>query len=725
MTDKSLPLDARQKRATDDEIDAAPGTKHRPATNEIFESVMHRAMARRTFLKGVGTTAAAAATLVIVPAMLMPKIARAADPSDRLTFQTVRPGRLPDIDLPPNYEYNVIVRWGDPILPGAPAFDVNNQTPQAQAQQFGFNADLVLWAPLPLALQRVVARQGTLSPRVQRRLGNWYPTAKNRASRSAVMIVNHEYTTGDDMFKNYSAGDPMQVGVEIAAHGFSIIQVDLDDNGQWRLKQDSPFNRRITGSTPIEISGPLAGQPMMRTTADPSGTEVLGCLNNCAGGKTPWGTYLTCEENFDQYFANFDGARTNEPSVAALSERIAPPSESSGRRWEEVEDRFDLSTGDAREYNRFGYIVEIDPYNPAFKPRKLTAMGRFKHEGAALRETADGRIAVYSGDDARFEYVYKFVSNGRVDRSDRMANSALFDDGVLYAARFDAGAVSGDDMGTGVWLELSPNNPALSDWTLEEILINTRGAADVVGATPMDRPEDVEVNPVSGSVYVAMTNNSRRDGKPGDTRTVNGREVSSAPDEANPRNDTYDNGDPDSLTGNQHGHIIEIAEDDNDAGSRTFSWNILVRCGDPAVAAHDARFGDIADPVAAGVSPISDPDNLVHDSEGNLWIATDGQYFSDGDVGFGQNDGIFAVPTSGANRGLLRQFLSGIPGGEVCGPEFSGDEKTFFCAIQHPWDGEAFSNFWPLDENPAQGGSGVSKPALIAVREINGAKIGT
>jgi hypothetical protein len=241
-----------------------------------------------------------------------------------------------------------------------------------------------------------------------------------------------------------------------------------------------------------------------------------------------------------------------------------------------------------------------------------------------------------------------------------------------------------------VWLELSPNNPVLAGWTLEEILLNTRGAADAVGATPMDRPEDIEVSPKTGKVYVALTNNSRR----------------TEPNEANPRVD------------NQHGHVIELIEENGDAGALTFSWNILIKCGDPAVPTHDTSFGDLADPVAAGVSPISDPDNLVHDDDGNLWIATDGQFFS-GNVGFGQNDGIFAVQLEGDHRGLLRQFLSGVPGGEVCGPEFSGDNKTLFCAIQHPHDGQAFTHVWPIGDP-----DGVSKPSLIAVRERHRRKIG-
>ncbi|WP_295544129.1 PhoX family phosphatase [uncultured Thiohalocapsa sp.] len=706
----------------DDEIDTVPGTKHRLIENELFESVLDRAMSRRRFLQGASTGALAAATFVMVPNALMPQTASAqsygSDRNNRLTFETVEPGNLADIDLPPNYAYNVVVRWGDPILPGAPAFDVDKQTATSQAGQFGFNADLVLWAPLPRLVQRIIDVRGSLGGFGQRLIGLYYPYLKDRSSRSALMIVNHEYTSGADMFRNYIPGDQEQVGVEIEAHGFSIIQVDRMDNGEWRLARRSRFNRRVTGSTPVVITGPLAGHPFLQTAEDPSGTVVRGTLNNCAGGKTPWGTYLTCEENFDQYFGYFDQTRANEPDVAALNERIAPPAGASRRKWEEVDRRFDLSS-DATEYNRFGYVVEIDPYDPTAKPKKRTALGRFKHEGVGLRVTADNRIAVYSGDDARFEYVYKFVSKGTVSRINRKANSDLFDDGTLYVARFDTGAVAGDEMGTGEWLELSTNNPALADWTEAEILINTRGAADVAGATPMDRPEDIEVNPVSGSVFVALTNNSRRDGVVGSgaTRIVNGREVSSEPNESNPRNNT--SGDGSKLNGNQHGHIVEIKEDGNDAGALTFKWNILVKCGDPAVAEHDTRFGNIIDPVAVGVSPIADPDNLVHDSDGNLWISTDGQFFS-GSVGFGQNDGVFVVPTAGPGRGLLRQFLSGVPGGEICGPEFSGDERAFFCAIQHPNDGQAFDKIWPIGDR-----DGVSKPSLIAVREVSGKRIGS
>ncbi len=460
----------------------------------------------------------------------------------------------------------------------------------------------MLWYPLPRRLSRSVRLYGRLTPFADLAIGFFYPTIKDRFSKNALMIVNHEYTTGGDMFPNYVGGEEGSVtpeaqnqrAVEIEAHGFSIVEVALRRNGSWELVKGSPFNRRVTGSTSIKVAGPLRGHPLMQTAADPAGETVLGCLNNCAGGKTPWGTIITCEENFDQYFANYS------EELDPLSARIPAPGEASRRKWELFDDRFDLSE-DPNEYHRFGFCVEVDPYEPNEPPVKRTAMGRFKHEGAA----------------------------------------------------------------------------------------------DVLGATPMDRPEDIEVNPKSGHVFIALTNNSRRE----------------VADEANPRVD------------NEHGHIIELIEDGNEATSLTFAWNIFVKCGRPGNEADYARFGDIADPVAAGVSVISDPDNLVHDRCGNLWIATDGMPFNP-PSGFDDfpsyNDGIFAAPTEGPDRGLVRRFLSGVSRSEVCGPEFSGDERTFFCAIQHPNDGEAFEKVWPVGDP-----DGVSKPALVCVMHVNGKKIGS
>ena len=706
----------------DGTADCMPGTPARPTAADPIGVVMQQAISRRALLKG---GAATVATMVIAPSAMMtasnPAVAQTADPSARLTFTAVEPGNEPDVVVPPNYEHTIILKWGDPLTPDAPAFDLENQTAEAQAQQFGFNADLVLWYPLPSYVKRTVDLGGSLTGLANRIVGFQYPRLKNRGASRALMVVNHEYTSADDMFPDYINGAPTeeQALVEIEAHGFSIVELD-HSAGAPTFDITSPFNRRVTGTTPHEITGPLRGHPMLQTNDDPTGETVLGCFNNCAGGKTPWGTILTCEENFDQYFANFADVEANAPDIARFSTRIAARSGATGRLWENYVPRFDL-TNDPKEYNRFGYIIEIDPYDPNDVPKKRTALGRFKHEGAACRITADGRVAVYSGDDARFEYVFKFVSDGTYSKFNRADNKTLLESGTLYVARFDAGAVEGDEMGPGEWLPLvweAGNALDVAGYASQaEVLLDTRGAADVLGATPMDRPEDIEVAEGTGKVYIALTNNSRRDGEAGDTRTVNGREVSSEPNEANPRNSTHNN----QLNGNQHGHIIELIEDGDDAGAMAFTWNILVKCGDPNDPTHDTSFGDVADPVAAGVSPISDPDNLVHDDEGNLWIATDGQYFS-GSVGFGQNDGVFAVPVEGGSRGRLTQFLSGVPGGEVCGPEFSGDNRTFFCAIQHPNDGNAFNVVWP---SVAQGNSdAVSKPSLIAVCEVTGEKIG-
>ena len=677
-------------------------SQDRPAAQngEYFGEVLNRALARRTFLKGAGSVGA---VLLITPTLVKPTRALAGDgasntyfldPGDRLTFETVPPGNEADIVVPPGYEYNVIIRWGDPLTANAPPFDVRNQSGATQAQQFGFNCDLVLWFALPQWLHQKVSDLGHLDASTATLLGTLFQGMQTSPSERALLAVNHEYTTGADMFPTYDPNDPTQdqCEAEIEAHGVSIVEIEFDNkDGKWRFVQDSPFNRRTTGSTPMEITGPLRGHELMKTSDDPDGTSVKGSLNNCAGGRTPWGTLLTCEENFDQYFANFD--KVADSRSKQLSLRIPAEGAQTERKWERYDKRFDFSE-EANEYNRFGYVVEIDPYDPTAKPKKRTALGRFKHEGAAAAITRDGRVAIYSGDDARFEYVYKFVTQGVFNPLTRNANLKLLDEGTLSVARFDVGDVAGDEMGSGEWLPLVWEESNVLHQAgfrnQQEVLLNVRGAADALGATPMDRPEDIEASPKSGRVYVTLTNNAER----------------TNPNEANPR------------APNPHGHIIELIEDNDDAGSMTFRWNIFVKCGDPKQD-HGTRFGKIADPAAEGVSPISDPDNIVFDDDGNLWIATDGQAFS-GDVGFGQNDGVFAVPVAGERRGLLRQFLSAVPGAEVCGPEFSGDNRTFFCAIQHPHDGEAFAidNRWPTDEDS------VSKPSVIGVQQLEGRKIG-
>jgi hypothetical protein len=426
----------------------------------------------------------------------------------------------------------------------------------------------------------------------------------------------------------------------------------------------------------MEITGPAAGHPWMQTSYDPSGTRVRGTLNNCGGGKTPWGTYLTAEENFDQYFANRDSLP--EGTLKNLHARFGVPTGASGRRWEEFHPRFDVGQ-EPNEANRFGWVVEIDPFDPASVPKKRTALGRTKHEAAITTISKSGKAVVYSGDDARFEYVYKFVSDGQYNPNDRAANFGLLDTGTLYAAKFN-------DDGTGEWLPLIFGQEPLtvtSGYTSQgDVLIKTRFAADAVGATPMDRPEDIEVSPVTKKVYVALTNNTAR--------------TEAQVDAANPR------------ANNRFGHIIEITETGNDNAALTFTWEIFILCGDPANAEAGTYFAGF-DP--SQVSPVSCPDNLLFDNSGNLWIATDGQPGT-----LAANDGVFAVPTEGAERGWVRQFFSACREAEVASLELNFFNNAMFIAVQHPGENGTYeepTSLWPDKKVP-------SRPSVVVVTKRSG-----
>lgn len=652
-----------------------------------FGDVVQRRINRRSFLKGSGALGAA----LVVPTQLLPSSTALArvEATSGLGFTPIGPSFADQVVVPRNYRYNVILKWGDPLFPNAPHFDVHDQSADSQSRQFGFNCDFIGFFPLPNRLRDYLLRFGPIRRSDLNLLGRVYPSLSQRHTTGALLVVNHEYTSGNEMFPEYNADNPTdeQCATEIAAHGASVVAIGQTREGAWQFIKDSPFNRRITGETPIAITGPLRGHPLLRTSGDPAGKTVRGMFNNCAGGKTPWGTVLSCEENFDQYFANFASIDPDSPQ-AKLSTRIAAEDGETERKWERFDRRFDLAQ-EPNEYARFGYVVEIDPYDPESTPKKLTALGRFKHEGAATTLTRDRRAAVYSGDDARFEYIYKFVSKKKFHPNHRETNMNLLSRGTLFVAKFH-------DDGSGEWIPLVyGQGPLIPDNGFESqahVLINTRGAADLLGATKMDRPEDVEISPVTGKVYVALTNNTKRTG-PSEEPAENA---------ANPR------------WPNPHGHIIEIREHGDDAGALTFRWDIFMLCGDPSHPDHETFFAGF-DPHR--VSPIANPDNLVFDKSGNLWIATDGQIKAED---FGWNDAVFAVPVEGSERGFLRQFLSGVPGGEICGPEFSGDNRTFFCGIQHPGEDGGLPNtlsVWPDGTNPP-------KPGILAVRHERHRKIG-
>jgi secreted PhoX family phosphatase len=618
--------------------------------NETFGQVLAWATTRREFLRSIF----AASLVLSVPEWLM-KAAEGAPSGSGLRFLPVGLSREDRVIVPAGYTSQVVIRWGDPITPDAPEFDPIRPSAAAQAHQFGYNCDFLAYFPLP---------------------------ATSRSGTRGLLWANHEYTNPELMFFGYRPGAPTreQVDTELAAHGGSVVEVYRRPDGTWAYRRSSRYNRRITGETPCILTGPAAGHPWMRTREDPTGTRVRGMLNNCAGGKTPWGTVLTCEENFHQYFAHAGRLPQGDPRVRVHA-RYGMPRAESERRWELFHERFDLGR-EPNEPFRFGWVVEIDPYDPTFVPRKRTALGRFRHEGATVVLGRDGRAVVYSGDDERFEYIYKFVSAKPYRRGDRLHNLTLLDEGTLYVARFRPD-------GTGEWLPLvfgqDPLVPANGFASQADVLLNTRGAADLLGATKMDRPEDIEANPVTGAVYVVLTNNTRR--------------TPAQVDAPNPR------------PSNRHGHILEILEEGGDHTATRFRWQIFLLCGDPRDP--DTYFAGFP---KERVSPIATPDNITFDRAGNLWIATDGQ-----PEALGYNDAIYVVPTQGPERGRVRQFLSGPVGCEVCGPEFTPDGRTLFCAIQHPGEGGTLDR--PISRWPD--GTLPPRPSVVVVQHREGAVVGS
>ncbi len=577
-------------------------------------------------------------------------------------FDPVAPNTADAVTVPDGYDQRVVIRWGDPVLPGAPEFDFANQTAEAQARQFGYNNDFVGLIP------------------------------QDPAGRRHLMVVNHEYTTETHMFppEQYDSDNPTEEQVRIAwaAHGMSVVQTVRDPRGGLRVVP-SRYNRRVTVETEFELRGPAAGSELLRTSADETGRRVLGTQNNCAGGVTPWGTVLSGEENFHQYFAHGDSV--TDPVASERLRRYGLTGGESTRKWERFDRRWDISR-EPNEPHRFGWVVEIDPNDPHSTPVKHTALGRFKHEAATVAITADRRVAVYSGDDERFDYIYKFVSKGRYkpgrSAHARRHNMNLLDEGTLYVARFTGDSPDseidgsgrlpsdGEFDGRGEWIALASGNTSfVPGFTAEEVYVFTRLAADAVGATKMDRPEDIEPNPVTGRVYAALTNNSDR-----------GATGAAGADEANPRD------------GNRNGHVLEWEEDGGDGAATAFSWRLLLVCGDPAEA--DTYFGGFD---KSRVSPISCPDNLAFDAHGNLWVSTDGN-------ALGSNDGLFAVPVEGENRGQVKQFLTVPVGAETCGPVIGDD--VVVVAVQHPGEGGSAADpqsHWP------DGGDAHPRPSVVSV----------
>lgn len=663
-----------------------------------FGSLLSQRMSRRGFVAASSVAAAVAGAL--------PAIANAS-PSSRgsaRSFKAIGPTRNDGVLLSPGLRHEVLIGWGDPLFdndPGLTAKDIrsldwlDDRAASKQAKRFGTNNDALAFFPI------------------------------DGKRNAGVLCVNHEYVMPElslaglsknaaDRAKNrdeWIRARPQAVAWMQAAHGVSVLNVERGLRG-WQVVRGGAATRRITANTPMQIMGPARGDALMRTEADPSGTVALGTFANCAGGKTPWGTYLTAEENIQDYFGGARSwAESSNDEWTKLAHRRWPLRERSAYGWEIVDARFDVRR-EPHEPLRYGWIVEIDPRDPSSTPKKRTALGRFCHEGANTILTRDGRVAAYMGDDTKFEYVYKFVTRDRFDPKNRAANLDLLDHGTLYVARFDAA-------GRGEWLPLvhdenGPLNSRNGFRSQADVVIKCRAAADLLGATPMDRPEDVEPSPVTGRVYMSLTKNGDRERRRAD---FNGREIDLGPNYANPR------------PKNDFGHIVELIEDGDDAASTRFSWNVFLLAGDPRnsqakflTRAEDVLPGqtDREDTFYAGyadrskVSPIACPDNLGFDPTGRLWIVTDADEELIG------NNGCFVVPTSGPERGLLKQIMSAPVGAEVCGCEFTPDGTTLFLSIQHPGEGGSVDE--PISHWPD--GQGLpARSAVIAVSREDGSPL--
>jgi secreted PhoX family phosphatase len=557
-----------------------------------------------------------------------------------------------EIVVPAGYVATAFIPWGTPINDLAPAWKADGSgSATEQEQQVGDNHDGMAFFGFDAA-------------------GNGF----GDRSDEGLLVLNHEYINAEYFYAPGSDPDDWMAPFTYekarkaqAGHGVSIVHVRRAADGSWTHVANSPYNRRIHGNTPITIQGPAAGHDLMQTAEDPSGTLVKGTLNNCGNGRTPWGTYLTCEENFNGYFGwNGDRDRT------VLEARYGISQNGFGYRWHTVDPRFDVNAT-PNEPNRHGWIVEIDPFAPAGTAVKRTALGRFKHENAEVVIAPNGKAVVYMGCDERNEYIYKFVSAGTFDAANptSAANRNLLAEGTLYVARFDAGATTGDNMGTGVWIPLvfgqNGLTPANGFTSQGDVMIRARQASDFVGATMMDRPEWVAANPKkAGEVFVTLTNNSRRGGTTSNAAdgTTPGGSARPPVDEANPR------------ANNVWGHILRWNEAGGDGTALSFDWDIFVLAGQPTIT--DARAP------SANVTLdnlFNSPDGLAFDSFGRMWIQTDGSFSNTGDfAGMGNNQMLIADPQTKE----IRRFLVGPSGCEVTGITWTPDRRTMFINIQHP-----------------------------------------
>jgi secreted PhoX family phosphatase len=569
----------------------------------------------------------------------------------RIEFKPIAANALDTVTLPEGYQWRVLASWGDAILPGGTPFDpVTRGTSTSQNLSIGDNNDGMSFFSL--------------------------------GSDHGVIAVNNEYANYEYLFPHGRCSSLEDTRKAQAAHGVSVFEVRRV-GGVWQLQSQAQLNRRITANTPMRLSGPAAGSALLKTQADPNGTVAVGTFNNCANGRTPWGTYLTCEENFNGFFGSAQALPEN-PAY----KRYGIAMKDAGVNWYPFDERFDVSKH-PNEVNRFGWVVEIDPMDPKSTPIKRTALGRIKHENAEVVVNADGHVVVYMGDDEKGEHIYKFVSAKKFDAKHPKANRDLLDEGTLYVARFTT--VDGQSHGEGEWLELVHGKNGLTAEAgfkdQADVLVHTRLAATVVGATTMDRPEWIAAHPTQAQVYVTLTNNSDRGVKP--NQALNG---------PNPR------------AKNVYGQIVRWTPQGNDHTARAFTWDIFALAGNPTL--HNDTYAG-----SANITPdnmFNSPDGLAFDREGRLWIQTDGDYSNAKDfVGMGNNQMLCGNPLTGE----IKRFMVGPVACEITGIAFTPDQKTMFVGIQHPGEKLAPSHF-------PKGGDAVPRSSIIAISRLDGRVVG-
>ncbi len=613
----------------------------RPAENE-FDRVVESAISRRGMLKGIVAFGSGA---MVFGAGALTSATSARAQAAAFPFEPIPTATDFDIHVPDGYQWKSVVRWGDALWSEADgayspetgvAVEMSNKV-------FGENTD-------GMELFAVDGKQ--------------------------VIAVNSEYVNPKINLPAASEGVPRSADeVRLLQNFQGVTLMEIADNGEgYAVVKDSPLNRRIDHNTKMTMDGPVAGAELVKTNADPEGMSPLGTLNNCGSGKTLWGTYLTCEENFNGYFGTTEAMQDQKPiQLPAGFSRYGIGGE--GRyAYEKFDERFDISK-EPNEPHRHGWIVEIDPANPDSTPVKHTALGRFKHENAAMAQAADGRIVVYMGDDERGEFMYKYVSNGTW--AEGQPTDGLLSDGTLYVAKFK------DDM-SGEWLALTSETTGME---ITDLLVHARMAGSHVGATTMDRPEWIAVNPVKTEAYCALTNNSRRGAD-----AVNSGGDSMAPNAPNTRET------------NNFGQIVRWRPEGEDHGATGFTWDLYVMAGNPEVYNNEYSGSDNVTPA----NMFNSPDGMIFDSKGGLWIQTDGNYSNEGEFeGQGNNQMLLG----NTETGEIARFLTGPYGCEVTGLCWSTDRKVAFVGIQHP------GGSWP-------DGEGKPRSSVIQVWREDGETVG-